>query len=359
MVEFALEGPKWTTPVVTWSLAAAGGVFTDSIAPVYQALVQQAAAEWDDVAGITLQQVADSASADIRIGFGEFGAGAGEIGETDYSYYSGTPETFAPGVTVRVEDPVEHGLATVAGTAIYTGTQTSMYQVILHEVGHALGLNHSTDVNAVMYPSAGAANRDLDASDIAGIQSLYGAPDFAMTDTTTGAASHPDGTAYSGPVGYLQRQIILTSADGVAVAANAPSVFIHTGSGDDAISVSSGQNVLDGGEGSNFLTGGSGNDTFYVDGRGGQVSWGTLVNFHPGDTATLWGFTAGASALAWADGDGTAGYTGRTIHADLTGGGGVTTSITFAGLTAADTARFAVTTGSVGGNSYLAITNPA
>ena len=359
MVEFALEGPRWTTPVVTWSLAAAGGVFTDSIAPAYQALVQQAVARWDDVAGITLQQVADSASADIRIGFGKFGAGAGEIGETDYSYYTGAPATFVPGVTVRAEDPMEHGLDAATGTAIYTGTQTAMYQVILHEVGHALGLNHSTDANAIMYPSAGAANRDLDASDIAGIQSLYGAPDFAMTDTTTGAANHPDGTAYSGPVGYLQRQIILTGADSVAVAANAPNVFIHTGSGNDAISVSSGQNVLDGGEGSNFLTGGAGDDTFYVDGRGGQVSWGTLVNFHPGDTATLWGFTAGTSALAWADGEGAAGYTGRTIHADLTGGGGVTTSITFAGLTAADTARFAITTGSVGGNPYLAITNPA
>lgn len=359
MVEFALEGPKWTTPVVTWSFAAAGGVFTDVIAPAYQALVQQAVAEWDDVAGITLQQVADGAGADIRIGFGEFGAGAGQIGETDYSYYSGTPETFVPGVTVRVEDPVEHGLSTATGTAIYTATQTSLYQVILHEVGHALGLNHSTDVNAIMYPSAGAANRDMDPSDIAGIQTLYGAPDFAMTDTTTGAANHPDGIAYSGPVGYLQQQLILTGADSVAVAANAPNVFIHAGSGDDAISVSSGQNVLDGGQGSNFLTGGTGNDTFYIDGRGGQVSWGTLVNFHPGDTATLWGFTAGTSAMTWADGDGTAGYTGRTIHADLTGGGGVTTSITFAGLTAVDTARFAVTTGSVGGNPYMAIINPA
>ncbi len=357
MVEFALEGPKWTTPVVTWSFAAAGGLFTDSITPAYQALVQQAVAEWDDVAGITLLQVADSASADIRIGFGEFGAGAGEIGETGYSYYAGTPQTFAPGVTVRAEDPLEHGLS--AGMPIYTGTQTGLYQVILHEVGHALGLNHSTDVNAVMYPSAGAANRGLDASDIAGIQSLYGAPDFAMTDTTTGVANHPDGTAYSGPVGYLQQQIILTGTDSVAVAANAPNVFIHTGSGDDAISVSSGRNVLDGGEGSNFLTGGTGDDTFYVDGRGGQVSWGTLVNFHPGDTATLWGFTAGISSLTLAEGDGAAGYTGPTIHADLTGGGGVTTSITFAGLTAADTARFAVTTGSVGGNPYLAITNPA
>ena len=178
-----------------------------------------------------------------------------------------------------------------------------------------------------------------------------------MTDTATGVSSHPDGDAYAGPVSYLQQQFIYAGPDGVAVAAQAPNAFIHTGSGNDAISVSSGQNVLDGGTGSNFLTGGTGNDTFFLDGRGGQVTWGTLVNFHAGDTATLWGFLGGTSTYTWADGEGAAGYTGRTLHADLAGRGGVTASVTFAGLTAADTERFAITTGTVGGSPYLAVTN--
>ena len=142
------------------------------------------------------------------------------------------------------------------------------------------------------------------------------------------------------------------------MSAQAPNVFIHTGSGDDAINVSSGQNVLDGGEGSNFLVGGSGEDTFFLDGRGGQVMWGTLVNFHAGDTVTLWGFVAGVSTYSWTDGDGAPGYTGGTLHADLTGGGGVTTSVTFAGLTAAAAAQFATSSGVLAdGNSYLRITN--
>lgn len=352
MPNYALEGPLWTTRTVTWSLAAAGGVFTGAIGPAYQAAVQQAVAQWDDVAGITLVQVADSAAADIRIGFGSFGANAGQVGETDYSYSTGAVQAFTPGVTVRIEDPAERP---VGGDGLYAGTGTSLAQVVLHEMGHALGLGHSADPSSAMYPVT-AANHALNATDLDGIHALYGAPAFAMTDTTASISSHPDGAAYAGPISYLQQQYVFNGTDGLAVAAQAPNVFICTGVGDDAISVASGRNVLDGGQGSNFLTGGTGDDEFYLDGRGGQVTWGTLVNFHPGDTATLWGYSAGQSSYTWADLDGTAGYTGRTIHAGLAGGG-ITTSITFAGLTAADTAHFAVTTGTAGGNPYLAITN--
>jgi len=354
MPSYALEGPLWAARTVTWSLAAAGGVFTNAVGPAYQEAVQQAAAQWDDVAGITLVQVADSAAADIRIGCANFGATGGQIGETDYSYTTGAVQAFTPGVTVRIEDPAERP---VGSDGLYAGTGTSLAQVVLHEVGHALGLGHSTDPSSVMYPVATAANRSFDGTDLDGIHALYGAPAFAMTNTTAGVSSHPDGNAYAGPISHLQQQYVYAGTDGMAVAAQAADVFIRTGSGDDAISVASGQNVVDGGQGSNFLTGGSGNDEFYLDGRGGQVTWGTLVNFHRGDTATLWGYTAGQSSYAWADLDGTAGYTGRTIHADLAGNGGITTSITFAGLTAADTGHFSITTGSAGGNAYLAITN--
>lgn len=354
MPGYTLEGPRWTARVVTWSLAAAGGLFSNAVGPAYEAVMQQAVALWDDLAGITLVQVADSRAADMRIGFGLFGAGAGQIGETSYSYFNGTVQAFAPGATVRAEDPAERQ---VGNDGLYAGTQTSLAQVVLHEIGHALGLSHSGDPSSVMYPVATAANRGFDAADLDGIRALYGAPAFAQTNTTSGVSSHPDGEAYAGPVSYLQQQYIYDGGDSLAVAAQAPNVFIHTGSGNDAISVASGQNVLDAGQGSNFLTGGSGNDTFFLDGRSGQVTWGTLVNFHPGDTATLFGYVAGQSSFTWAESEGAAGYTGRTLHADLAGSGGITASVTFAGSTAADTGRYAITTGSVGGNPYLAISN--
>ena len=71
---------------------------------------------------------------------------------------------------------------------------------------------------------------------------------FSVVDTTTNTPFQSNGTAYSGPVAGLQWQYIYTGSDNLNVTANAPNVFIHTGSGEDAINVSqaNGNNVLDG-----------------------------------------------------------------------------------------------------------------
>jgi hypothetical protein len=50
------------------------------------------------------------------------------------------------------------------------------YTVMLHELGHSLGLDHSNNPDSVMalYSVHGGAIRDLTADDIAGIQAIYG-----------------------------------------------------------------------------------------------------------------------------------------------------------------------------------------
>ena len=158
----------------------------------------------------------------------------------------------------------------------------------------------------------------------------------------------------------LQRQFIWSGTSGVVVAASTPDVFLHGGTGDDALSAMSGVNVLDGGAGSNFLVGAAGGDggadTFFIDGRSG-VTWSTVVNFHHGDAVTVWGFQAGASTLAWAGNEGAAGYQGATLHSELAGAGtGITGSATFAGLSLADVqSKLTMTTGTIGGTAYMNI----
>lgn len=357
MANYALEGPTWTTRTITWSFADPSdpnsSQFSGAIGAAYQSVVQAAVGRWDDVIDLTFVQVPDTTpGVDIRIGWASFATS--QVGETDYSYSLGAPETFTPGVSVRLEDPASLPLS-AGPAATYQGTSTTLYQVALHELGHALGLDHSTDPTAIMYPSVGSGNPDLGTSDLLGIHTLYAPPAFAMTDAASGVSNHPDGTVYSGPVSYLQQQLLYTGSDAVAISASQPNVFIHGGPSSDAIAVSSGQNVIDGGQGSNFLIGGTGTDTFFLDGRGGQVTWDTLVNFHAGDQATVWGFDPANSNWTWAGVDGAAGYTGLTLRADL---GGVASSITFAGLSTTDTTRFAISTGTVSdGTPYLLISD--
>ena len=188
---------------------------------------------------------------------------------------------------------------------------------------------------------------------------------LAYTDTTTGASSGDAATPYTGPVNYLQWQYVWPSNDGVAMAASVDNIFLHGGGGADAITAHGGRNVIDGGGGSNFLTGGTGadggTDTFFVDGRGGIVTWSSIVNFHHGDSLTIFGFTQGTSTLPLQDSDGAAGFTGATIHSELNGAGtGVNGSVTFVGVSGADArdvsqgGKFTYTYGNIGGDTpYL------
>jgi serralysin len=160
---------------------------------------------------------------------------------------------------------------------------------------------------------------------------------FLVTDTTTGVSSNAPGVAYTGPVAGLQHEYINLSPNSLNIAATVPNSFIHSGAGTDAIDVSkvSGNNVLDGSTGSNFLVGGAGNDTFFVDDRAAPAeTWSSVVNFHAGDAATLFGVTAAGFVLDWEDNQGAAGATGLTLHA-LAAGKPIA-SLTLAGYSKAD-----------------------
>ncbi len=358
MAEYTLEGPKWASNTITWSFDT-GSPFSGAITAPYQATVESALAAWDNAANINFQQVTGNSPADVEIGWGalESGSGGDTIGLT--SYYATQSNQFVPGTTVELEDPAQLPLVSTAEGYTWEGTESTLYQVALHELGHALGLNHSTDPTAVMYPTAQTTNPGLSIADIAGMQSLYGAPtaaDVGVTDTTDDLSVKLIADPYMGPAVGLQQQYVYAGSDSMAMSGSAPGLFLKGGSGDDALAVSSGRNVLDGGGGSNFLVGGTGTgslDTFFVDGRGAADVWSTIANFHAGDTATLWGYVPGVTQLTWTDGQGAAGYTGATLHADMLGNGVSQASLTFAGLSVAQAQAMVAGSDTVGGIPYL------
>jgi len=86
-------------------------------------------------------------------------SGSNELLDSDIVFWDG-PFTFFTGST---------GCGGVSNAAY-------MEDIAVHELGHALGMNHSTDTDATMYPSysyCSMKNRTLAADDISGAKALY------------------------------------------------------------------------------------------------------------------------------------------------------------------------------------------
>lgn len=196
------------------------------------------------------------------------------------------------------------------------------------------------------------------------IGSASAVSNFTITDTTTGTTTTTAGSPYVGPVSGITNQYITATSDSLNITATSPNAFIHTGSGTDAIDVSkvNGTNVLDGSTGSNFLVGGTGFDTFFLDDRGATAdTFSTVVNFHAGDNATVWGVTTADFTLNTYDNQGAAGYTG--LDFSFTAAGKPNANLVLTGYTTADLTNGSLTVsygttaaaGNTPGSTYMLI----
>ena len=177
MAAYALEGPRWGSGAA----GTGGGTLTWALdATVPQAFLGDIRAAFDDWAahaGIAFQQVASTGAADIRFADGAIDGPNRTLGVTNYRY-AGATFTSAS-VTL---DSGEGWHA--SGGHVVSADGASLFLVALHEIGHALGLDHYNAAPAVMNAVLSASLTDLTASDVAGIQALYGAPAGAGAATT-------------------------------------------------------------------------------------------------------------------------------------------------------------------------------
>lgn len=191
--EHAVQANK----VITWSLADTNEASQSSDrfsgyidTPAEQAAVEQAFQAWSKASGLTFVEVPDSASSDIRLGFGDLNtATSNTIGLTSFSSTNGQMN---PGVVVRMEDPSQAPLVTAAnGQAMYADTGASFEQVALHEIGHALGLGDNGNPTSIMDYLLGPSNQSLSLTDIQGMQTLYGqgSASIPASPSSTGASN--------------------------------------------------------------------------------------------------------------------------------------------------------------------------
>lgn len=119
--------------------------------------------EWARLSLLTFTEVDNPRQADIELAWSSQGPELGYMG--DVLAYATLPRD---GGDVFFDDSEPWG--------IFDGTEFDLFLVATHEIGHALGLDHSSIPNALMYPVINRLTTGITQDDAAAIQALYGLP---------------------------------------------------------------------------------------------------------------------------------------------------------------------------------------
>ncbi|KAF8390341.1 hypothetical protein HHK36_024866 [Tetracentron sinense] len=177
-----------------------------------RSVCSQAFARWAQVTLFSFQEVQGGNAADIEIGFHR-----GDHG--DNAPFDGPRGTLAHAYSPTI-GKFHYDADESWGTNPSPGV-TDLESVAVHEIGHLLGLMHSSVPGAIMYPTipSGVTKRQLHGDDIQGIRTLYAfatwlsvthftfeeTQDYTNADITIGVHSsdHGDGHPFDGPGGTL------------------------------------------------------------------------------------------------------------------------------------------------------------
>ncbi|KAE8603459.1 hypothetical protein XENTR_v10014344 [Xenopus tropicalis] len=136
---------------------------------------------WSKVSSLTFQRVQSHQVSDLRIGFYTFNH-SDCWGSPLHPCFDGLNGELAHAfLPPRGEIHFDNHEFWVLGPSRFSWKQGVWYndlvQVAAHEIGHALGLWHSSNVTALMHPNATYTRiRHVTKDDIMAIQSLYGCP---------------------------------------------------------------------------------------------------------------------------------------------------------------------------------------
>jgi predicted Zn-dependent protease len=219
LVMYGLSGYQWTNTNVSVSYLPDGtssegyssSLFAqlDAVAPraTWQREFARALQTWANVTNLNFRFVSDSGAASGISGsaqgdsrFGDIRLGAHNLaGPLAYAYYPSNWSTLGGDITMASEK------------VFSVGSSRDIYSVLLHEVGHAIGLDHSVS-GTVMYAYITGVYSGLTADDIAGAQAIYGARQQDSFDAVASNDSFATATVLSvGSSGSKSTSADLTS----------------------------------------------------------------------------------------------------------------------------------------------------
>ncbi|MEO3414730.1 matrixin family metalloprotease [Roseovarius sp. CAU 1744] len=248
-----LYGTKWGDPaigttggVVTWSIADGGENINDFFSRYYyemnsrdpgrflrfnyEKVIENAFAEWAKYGNIQFQQVPDGGGA----------AGSQDDGDIRIFFGPLPGRTLGLGAFPHPTNPIGGDILLDVRTS-YNTNREMFRALVLHEIGHALGLDHVSR-NSIMTPVLGLTRLQRDDRDA--MRQLYGDPDIAPSLYIKGAGVY---------------RLAAKNNDLIAQGNGRKNIIVGT-SGNDTIDGGANNDRLIGGVGADELRGGTGND---------------------------------------------------------------------------------------------------
>ncbi|KAK8944155.1 hypothetical protein KSP39_PZI008275 [Platanthera zijinensis] len=197
--------PRWTrSPPIHLTYALSPYNTIDYInRPAIESAIRRSFARWARVIPVTFSPAGSYGAADVKVAF--YGGDHGD----------GQPFDGVLGVLAHAFSPTSGQLHLDAAErwAVDFGAEESkvsvdLESVLTHEIGHVLGLAHSPEKEAVMYPSLSPRTKkvDLTVDDVRGVQALYGSnPNFTLSslsesETSSSSSSKGRGRVNNGGI---------------------------------------------------------------------------------------------------------------------------------------------------------------